>query len=190
MCSINNNRKGLFHCHALRPPSFSLKNDLATKWLTILPSSPPKDEVFMPSFQKPKKMAETYAQLPADGNQGLVIRFYGYRAFATEPLFIGLDQPLSCEQVCMKSARHLSSHLGKYFYTTQEKIIGPLLLPMFGLYAANHLTQQWIPDGRIFNTDTVSGRQEFYFRIRVQPVIKNIPKGIFADYLFWQVSLS
>ena len=130
-------------------------------------------------------MGNAYSELP-DSKPGLLVHFYGNGLFKTETLAISLETPKSCEEVCILCAKHLSASLVRFFARESEQIIGPLLLPLFGLYASAHSLQQWIPDGCVFNS--LKDREEFYFRVKVQPANGCIPPGVFTLYLVWQVS--
>ncbi|XP_070176544.1 non-receptor tyrosine-protein kinase TYK2-like [Littorina saxatilis] len=129
-------------------------------------------------------MGETYTPMSVS-KPSITVNFYGSNIFTTPPLTIiqeGL--PLSCEQVCIRCAEHLSASLGKLFPLEDWDKIGPKFFPMFGLYAADHDLQQWIPDAHIF--DSFTSNLKFYFRVRVRPARESIPEGMFADYLCCQ----
>ncbi|XP_076447413.1 uncharacterized protein LOC143284540 isoform X2 [Babylonia areolata] len=133
-------------------------------------------------------MAEPYTRLPPS-RPALKVHFYGADSFKTESLAIDLEPPRSYEDVLAQCSQHLSHNLGRYFPRQVEKTIGPLLLPMFGLYAKDHSLQQWVGDWYVF--DSNNDGQEFYFRVKVRLSVTNkfaekIPRGVFSEYLFWQ----
>lgn len=146
----------------------------------------------------PSSMGETsdYTQLAP--KSCLTVCFYGLEPFHTTPLRMSLDTPVTCEEVLVRCAQHLSTSLGRYFPRDSEKTLGPLHLPLFGLcrkelYQCDRpkdlYSLLWIREGHVFNTSEAG--QELYFRMRVRPpasqtFAEKIPPGICADYLFWQ----
>ncbi|XP_070176438.1 tyrosine-protein kinase JAK2-like isoform X1 [Littorina saxatilis] len=135
-------------------------------------------------LERESNMAETYAGL-SSSKPGISVQFYGLQIFATPPLVIPQEHlPLTCEQVCIRSAQHLTANLGKFFSQESQNKIGPKFIPLFGLYAADHSLQQWIPEAHNFECGT--NNLTFYFRVKVRPARESIPEGLCADYLFWQ----
>ena len=130
------------------------------------------------------KMGEDYTQLPSS-HPSIIVHFYGKHAFSTKPLPVAVEPSVSCEDVLIRCANHLSESLGRFHPRAKERQIGPWLLPLFGLYAANHKLQQWVPEAYMF--DDNENQQEFYFRVKVRLARSRLPDGVFSDYLFWQV---
>ncbi|XP_076465975.1 uncharacterized protein LOC143297463 isoform X2 [Babylonia areolata] len=126
-----------------------------------------------------------------DDRTCLKVHFYGGKnAFKTDPLSISLETRRSCEEVLALCSEHLSQSQGQYFLSEKEKTIGPLLLPLFGLYNKDHSLQQWVEDCHVFDSASHDG-QEFYFRVKVRlpnvsTFAESVLLGVFLDYLFWQ----
>lgn len=136
-------------------------------------------------FQIPqnKKMGNS----PTTLQPGLYVHFYGAHSFKTESLFIPPSKfPVTYEQVCIEASKHLCKELAKFYEQNTDKTIGPLFLPIFGLYGADHSQQRWVSQAHIFKD---SGNvEEFYFRVKVRMAKNRQPARIVTEYYYLQVS--